>query len=399
MTERLYRDDAYLLEFEAQVVARLEHEGRPAVVLDRTAFYPEGGGQPWDTGAIGPARVIAVIDAEPGPLHVVDGDVPEGRVRCRVDATRREDHRQQHHGQHLLSRAFVEVARARTVAFHLGAEEVTIDLDRAVDDAAVTHAEDLANEVVARALPVATRSLSAAEAAAHGFKLPQDAGDDVRVVGAAGFDEQPCSGTHPRNTAEVGVIRVLGTERYKGGTRVRFACGRRALQRWRDQSRALAELARSLSAPELETPAAVERLQERVRDLDRALAEARTGLLGHEARALAAEAAPSSDGGRRVLCRRFDGREAGDLRELALQVAACGVVALFGGAEAGRAHLVFAQPAGAGLDVPGLLKAALPHVGGRGGGRGDVAQGGGDAVSGLDAALAAASDAAGRAGA
>ncbi len=398
MTRRLYRDDAYLLEFEAQVVARLEHEGRPAVILDRTAFYPEGGGQPWDTGAIGPARVIAVIDAEPGPLHVVDGDVPEGRVRCRVDATRREDHRQQHHGQHLLSRAFVEVARARTVAFHLGAEEVTIDLDRAVDDAAVTHAEDLANEVVARALPVATRSLSAAEAAAHGFKLPQDAGDDVRVVGAAGFDEQPCSGTHPRNTAEVGVIRVLGTERYKGGTRVRFACGRRALQRWRDQSRALAELARTLSAPELDTPAAAQRVQDRVRELERALADARGALLGHEARALASEA-PATAEGRRVLCRRFDGREAAELRELALLVAAAGAVALLGGAHDGRAHLVFVQPRGSGLDVPALLKAALPHVGGRGGGRGDVAQGGGDAVSGLDAALAAASDAAGRAGA
>jgi alanyl-tRNA synthetase len=398
VTERLYRDDAYLLEFEAQVVARHEHEGRPAVVLDRTAFYPVGGGQPWDTGAIGPARVVAVIDAAPGPLHVVEGEVPAGRVRCCVDAGRREDHRQQHHGQHLLSRAFVEVARARTIAFHLGTDEVTIDLDRAVDDDAVARAEDLANEVVARALPVATRSLSAAEAAAQGFKLPEDAGDDVRVVGAAGFDEQPCGGTHPRNTAEVGVIRVLGTERYKGGTRVRFACGRRALLRWRAQGRALAELARTLSAPELETPAAVQRTQDRLRELERALADARGALLGHEARALAAEAVATA-GGRKVLCRRFDGREAGELRELALQVAAAGAVALLGGAHDGRAHLVFAQPAGAGLDVPGLLKAALPHVGGRGGGRGDVAQGGGDAVAGLDAALASAADAAGRAGA
>lgn len=397
MTQRLYRDDAYLLEFETTVVARVEHEGRPAVVLERTAFYPEGGGQPWDLGSLGPARVVAVVDAPEGPLHVVEGSVPEGRVMARVDGARREDHRQQHHGQHLLSRAFVEVARAKTVAFHLGAEEVTIDLDRAVDEAAVASAEDAANAAVARALPVVVREVSAAEAETLGLKVPADAGDTVRLVGAAGFDLQPCGGTHPRNTAEVGVIRVLGTERYKGGTRVRFACGRRALRLWRGQGATLAYLARALSTPELELPAAVERLLARLREQERALADARALLLGHEARALSADA-PLAEG-RRVVRLRRDGREAAELRELALQIAAAGAVALLGGVEGGRAHLVFAQPPGTGLDVPGLLKLALPHVGGRGGGRGDVAQGGGETTAGLDAGLDAASRAAGLPGA
>ncbi|MCM2257537.1 MAG: alanyl-tRNA editing protein, partial [Vicinamibacteria bacterium] len=188
MTQRLYRDDAYLLEFEAAVVARVLHEGRPAVVLDRTAFYPEAGGQPWDLGSLGPAQVVAVVDGPEGPLHVIEGSLPEGRVVGRVDGGRREDHRQQHHGQHLLSRAFVEVARAKTVAFHLGAEEVTIDLDRSVDETVVASAEDVANGAVARALPVVVREVSASEAETLGLKVPADAGDAVRLVGAAGFD-------------------------------------------------------------------------------------------------------------------------------------------------------------------------------------------------------------------
>lgn len=396
MTQRLYRDDAYLLEFEAAVVARALHQGRPAVVLDRTAFYPEAGGQPWDLGSLGPARVVAVVDAPEGPLHVIEGSVPDGRVMGRVDGARREDHRQQHHGQHLLSRAFVEVARAKTISFHLGAEEVTIDLDRAVDETAVASAEDVANGAVARALPVVVREVSVIEAETLGLKVPADAGGAVRLVGAAGFDIQPCGGTHPRNTAEVGVIRVLGTERYKGGSRVRFACGRRALRLWRAQGATLARLAQALSTPELETPAAVERLLARLREQERALVDARGLLLGHEARALAADAPQAQ--GRRIVRLRRDGHEATLLRELALQIAAAGAVALLGGIEGGRAHLVFAQPSGAGLDVPGLLKLALPHVAGRGGGRGDVAQGGGEATDGLDAGLDAATRSAGLAG-
>ncbi|PYQ46526.1 MAG: phosphoesterase, partial [Acidobacteria bacterium] len=150
MTQRLYRDDAYLLEFEARVVARREHEGRPAVVLDRTAFYAESGGQPWDLGVLGGASVLAVVDASDTILHVLDRPLDEGAtVHGQVDAARRRDHREQHHGQHLLSRALVEMAGAsRTVSFHLGADESTIDLDHEVDEQAVREAERRANEVI-----------------------------------------------------------------------------------------------------------------------------------------------------------------------------------------------------------------------------------------------------------
>src|SRR3972149_6945189 len=141
MPERLFAIDPYLLDFEASVQARREHEGRPAVVLDRTAFYAESGGQPWDTGTLGEAPVVAVLVDGDDILHVLDRRLDEARVQGHVDGERRRDHRQQHHGQHLLSRAFVDVAAAATTSFHLGAELITIDLDRLVTDAQTRAAE------------------------------------------------------------------------------------------------------------------------------------------------------------------------------------------------------------------------------------------------------------------
>jgi alanyl-tRNA synthetase len=161
VTERLHRDDPYLLEFDAVVRERREHQGRPAVVLDRTAFYAESGGQPWDLGLLEDARVVAVIEDGGGVVHVLDRPIAADRVHGRVDAARRRDHMQQHHGQHLLSKAFVELAQAATVAFHLGGEDTTVDLDRFVGQEQARAAETRVNDVVWQARPVRVASLTA----------------------------------------------------------------------------------------------------------------------------------------------------------------------------------------------------------------------------------------------
>jgi alanyl-tRNA synthetase len=205
LTDLLFRDDPYLLEFEAMVVARRERQGRPAVVLDRTAFYAESGGQPWDTGTLDGVAVEAVVDEGGEVLHVLGRPLQGERVTGRVDGARRRDHRQQHHGQHLLSRAFVDTAGARTVSFHLGPESSSIDLDREVDETAVRTAEGRTNEVIWEARPVTVRTVSRREAEALGIQPPDEAGDAVRLVDAGGFDRQTGSraggrtrGTRPR---------------------------------------------------------------------------------------------------------------------------------------------------------------------------------------------------------
>jgi alanyl-tRNA synthetase len=381
LTERLHRDDAELLDFEARVVACREHEGRPAVVLDRTAFYAESGGQPWDTGTLGPAEVVAVVEEGDEVLHVLDRPLAEGTVEGHVDAARRRDHRQQHHGQHLLSRAFVVEADTRTVSFHLGTEESTIDLDRPVTGAQVRAAETRANEVVWEARPVRVRRVSPEEAKALGVAPPEGVEGDVRLVEAEGFDLQPCGGTHPRSTAEVGVVVVTGAERYKGGTRVTFVCGHRALAAVARQRTVLESLVSTLSAPVDDLPAVARKTKDDLAESARRERGLRERALEGEARRLLDEA----PGG--VVVAAYDGWDAGELRVLAqrlVDLAPC--VALLG-ARADKAHLVFAQSGGLPHDIPALLREAVERLGGRGGGRGNMAQGGGDHPELLDEVL------------
>jgi alanyl-tRNA synthetase len=397
MTERLYTSDPTLLEFEAVVTGRREHEGRPAVLLDRTAFYAESGGQPWDTGTLGDASVVAVFEDGTDVVHVLDRPLAAERVRGVVDAARRRDHVQQHHGQHLLSRAFVEIARAETVAFHLGAEVTTIDLDRPVSADQARGAERRANDIVWEARPVRVSTLSPAEARAQGLRPPEGVEADVRIVEAEGFDRQPCGGTHPRTTAEVGVVVVTALERYKAGTRVSFVCGHRALAATARRQEVLDALVATLSAPLDDLVAAARKAKD---DLVEGERKARTLLeraLEGEARRLLDEArgagpAPAA-GPPAVIVAAYEGWTPHDLRVLATRLVALAPCVALLGSRSEKAHLVFAQSEGLPHDVPALLKAALEQLGGKGGGRGNVAQGGGDRLDRLDEALARSADA------
>jgi alanyl-tRNA synthetase len=397
VTDRLYREDPYLLEFDARVVARREHEGRPAVVLDRTAFYAESGGQPWDTGALGDARVVAVLEDGPDVLHVLDRPLAGERVHGVVDAERRRDHVQQHHGQHLLSKAFVEVAQAETIAFHLGSEITTIDLDRLVGDEQARAAERRANEVAWEARPVRVSMLTAAEARAQGLDPPEGKEADVRVVEAEGFDRQPCGGTHPRTTAEVGAIVVTALERYKGGTRVSFVCGHRALAAVARRLGVLDRLVSTLSAPLDDLVAVAQKARDELVESERRARGLLARALEGEARRLLAEArgdgpAPTAAAPSLVVA-TFDAWPPSDLRVLATRLVALAPCVALLASRADKAHLVFAQSDGLPHDVPSLLGAAVDHLGGKGGGRGNVAQGGGERLDLLDEALARAAEA------
>jgi alanyl-tRNA synthetase len=393
MTERLHHRDAYLLDFDASIVAVREHQGRPAVVLDRTAFYAESGGQPWDTGTLGDARVVAVVEDADQVLHVLDRALAAGQVHGHVDAGRRRDHMQQHHGQHLLSRAFVEVAQAETIAFHLGAELTTIDLERPVTPDQASAAARLANEIVREARPVRLSLLTISEARAQGLAPPEVEGE-VRIVEADGFDRQPCGGTHPRSTAEVGLVLLTGLERYKGGTRVSFVCGDRALAAI---ERALAtqdELVALVSAPPSELVAAVRRLKDDLTVAQRRAKGLHARAIEGEARQLLADArgdgpAPTLAAPALIVA-AYDERLPEEIRELAQRLVALAPCVALLGSRSDKAHLVFAQSEGLPHDVPALLKQAVGLMGGRGGGRGNLAQGGGERPDLLDQALAAA---------
>ena len=396
-TRRLYQDDPYLLEFDAAVVERLDVQGKASVVLDETAFYAESGGQPFDTGTLDGIPVVAVLEMAGDIVHHRGGPLTGERVHGRVDGERRRDHRQQHHGQHLLSRAFVELHEARTTSFHLGSEVSTIDLDRLVGEERIAAAERRTNEIVWEARPVRVRTVTRAEADRLGVIAPDDAGDAVRLVEAEGFDLQPCGGTHPRSTAEVGCVAVVGHERYKGGSRVRFVCGHRALAAFSATQRTLDEAAAHLSVPPASVPEAIRRLSDQVAAARRLTAGVQEQAARHEAKQLYKDAHATSKGSPPIIVARFDGRTPEDLQVLARALVLEGPCVALVGSGGEKAHLVFAQSPGLGRDIPGLLKASVAILGGRGGGRGDLAQGGGDQVDRLDEALALARSAAGKA--
>ena len=381
-TERLYYTDSHLTAFDAEVVEAGMLDGRPWVVLDRTAFYPTSGGQPFDTGSLGPYRVVEVIDRDEdgAVVHVLSADnqppLPAGlAVRGVVDWQRRFDHMQQHTGQHVLSAAFVRVLEIPTVSFHLGAELATIDLAGSPDAADIARAESEANRVVWEDRPVLVRFVTGEEAARLPLRKAPVRGGTLRVVDVEGFDLSACGGTHVTRTGAVGLIAVRAWERYKGGTRVTFACGGRALAQFRVHRDAASAAARALSVNPAELPDAIERLLAELKDTRLRASRLGEALAGFEADALAREAAAVAGG--QLVCRIVEGRDGQALKTLAQAVAGRpGHIAVLVGATR-PALVVVARAADAPGDAAAVVKALVARFGGRGGGRPETAQAGG----------------------
>ncbi|HEY7728318.1 MAG TPA: alanyl-tRNA editing protein [Candidatus Eisenbacteria bacterium] len=373
MTQRLYDENPFLQEFEATVLQVAEEDGVPRVVLDRTAFYPGGGGQPSDRGTLGAARVLDVQERGGGLWHLLDRPLPAGaRLRGAIDWQRRFDHMQQHTGQHVLSQAFIGVAAAETVSFHMGEAASTIDVAHpGPDPALLALVEDRANEVLWEDRPVITHRVTRGDLARFPLRKPPVAEGVIRIVEVEGFDWSPCGGTHVGRSGQVGVIALLGAERYKGGTRIEFVCGGRALRRQRERSRLLRTLGLAFTAGEADLPAAVERLKEERDRLGRRLRALLKDALERESETLAAESTPGGRGP--VVVRHFPDRDAGEVAALAALTAGRGAVALFfSGEEAPRAH--FSAPPGT-IPVGELLARICRRHGGKGGGRAESAQG------------------------
>ena len=377
MTERLYYDDPYLREFDADLLDTVSHEGRTALVLDRTAFYPTSGGQPFDVGLFSDVRVLDVVESDDGRvLHVVDRAPSAARLHGAIDWTRRFDHMQQHTGQHVLSAAFARLFGVRTESFHMGADYSTIDLAREVSAAEMARAEDEANRIVWEDRPVTIRFASAEDAAALGLRKESKRGGTLRLIDVEGFDLSACGGTHVSRTGAIGIIATSAVERLRGGSRITFLCGGRALTGFRALRDTVAGSVRKLSVLPGELPAAIERLQVENGDVRKQFKDLQTRAAFREADALAATAAELPAAGRLVAA-MLEGWDAAGLKSVASRIASRpGHIAVLVGAPA-PAALVVARSADVGLDAAAILRAIIERHGGKGGGRPELAQGGG----------------------
>ena len=383
MGERIDLEDPYQVRFDARVVRVTDRDGRRAAVLDRTAFHPDGGGQPADRGTLGGVPVVDVVEEGGEVLHVLGGPAPEGRVEGLVDWERRFDHMQQHHGQHLLSAVFERLWQARTTSFHLGERTCTIDLDRPISELTpdrLRAAEKAASDLVFRDLPVTARDRTPEELA--GLPLRREAQRGTRVVVVADdlpggtsevVDASPCGGTHPRRTGEVGAVAVLGAVKWGNGARVEFACGGRVLRLLAEGRDLLAEASRALRCAPAELPAAVERLGSeavaRRKEADRLL----LALAAAHAERLAAKSAPPAP-----VVAELEAPLASPegLRAVAQSLAALGRTAFLGCKAGSGAQVCFARPRGPGPHLGEALRQATQACGGKGGGAPDLAQGG-----------------------
>jgi alanyl-tRNA synthetase len=388
MTSRLYYTNSYLAAFDGQIT-ELSSDGR-RVYLDRTAFYPTSGGQPFDLGSLGGVPVTDVVDEDDRIAHVLVAplearDVGDA-VHGEVDWQRRFDHMQQHTGQHLLSAVFSDLFGYETVSVHFGADRSSLDLDvGSIDPAQLGKAEQRANEIVWSNKPVTVAFESSATVTGLRKAPPREG--TLRVVTIEGVDRSACGGTHVRATGEIGAITLRGTERVRKQTRVEFLCGSRVVRQARADFEALSAIALSVKASIAEAPALVAAQNAELRDALAARKRIEGELAVHEARALH-DATPPAARDVRVAIVRRDSGSLEDVRPLALAYAALPRAVLVAAVTAPPTVLVAASE-DAGVDAGAVLKSALAAAGGRGGGSPRLAQGTVADAAALDAVVSA----------
>ncbi|MCO5204885.1 MAG: DHHA1 domain-containing protein [Anaerolineae bacterium] len=399
---RLYYDDAYTNRFTATVVERTMVDGCPAVVLDQTYFYPTSGGQPHDTGRLDACLVVDVLtrDADDAILHVLDTWPDEVTISAEIDWPRRFDHMQQHTGQHILSRAFVQLADANTIGFHLSPDSVTIDLDIPhLSSEQLDAVETLSNQIVWDNRPITASFMSKSDALQLALrKVPDVDGDTLRIVEIAGFDWNACGGTHVAHTGEVGLIKIVKLDRQRGNLRVEFCCGQRALLDYRAKNGVVNQISAELTCGYWEIGSNLTKMRTELQAARKTIKQQQATLLQYEADQLHATGEEMESA--TVIARVFTERDSAEIRNLANQISRKpGTIVLFA-VYAPATALIFARAKDVDGDMADLLQRVLHQLGdGKGGGSSTFAQGSTNALyngkqppAALFAALAAAKE-------
>jgi len=385
MTQRLYYHDSFLYEFDAEV-REVQDSPKPAIVLDRTAFYPTSGGQIFDTGVVisedEKLKVTEVADAEDGRvIHYLEAPAkslkPGSKIHGQIDRGRRRDHMQQHTGQHVLSAAFVRLFNMPTVSFHMADDYCSIDIDTpGLSKNHIEAAERMANEIILENRPVEIRFVMRAEAAQLGLrKIPTAEREELRIIDIRDFDLSACGGTHVKQTGQIGCVLLRKTEKVRQGWRVEFVAGQRAVAAARRDFTSLTETAGLFSAHIYDAPAQARKALDDLRSQRKLYEESLEQLAEADATAMLANI--DEVNGRKLVVRTFADRDLNAIKLLAQKLTRMEskVMALLG-TTSPQPSLVFAQSIGYSGDMGKLMKETLAKVGGRGGGSRDMAQGG-----------------------
>ena len=384
MRNRLFYQDSYIKSFTSKVVTKgNDKDGNYYIVLDQTAFYPTGGGQPHDMGTIENIKVLNVEEDEGQIRHYLENELDDGvsSVYGAIDWERRFDHMQQHAGQHILSAAFEQLFGYKTIGFHLGNETVTIDLETDIlSDSEALKVEELANQIILENRLIETKWVTEEELVNYNLRKETSVKEDIRLVIIPNFDYNGCGGTHPRATGEVQAIKILGWERQKKKIRVEFVCGYRVLKQLNQKNKVLIELTKLLNAPEKDMQQAVIRLIENSKSTQKELEQAREELLHYEARSLAQMS--KNEAGYKITSEVFQNRSIQDLQKLARMILTEDEesIVLLVSENENRIQLVCARGTLDNISMKKLIGTALSLINGKGGGSDSFAQGGGEAL-------------------
>ena len=385
MKNLFYYKDAMMKEFKSQVVKTGKDETGNFIVLDNTAFYPTGGGQPHDTGWINELEIIDVEKIDEEIRHYTAADVSNisGEISGKLHWSRRFDHMQQHAGQHILTAAFVELYDMATVSFHLGTELVTIDLNVGeVSEDQLAAVEKRANEIILENRPIETKWVTKEELAQYKLRKDVKVDEDIRLVIIPDYDYNGCGGTHPTSTGQVGLLKILATEKMKKQIRVHFVCGNRVLQQLAMRKQVLSDVARQLSAPEEEAADALRKFAKTAKQTEKNLTEAQDALLEFEAKELANET---------VAAATFENRSIQSLQKLARFITQQNdeAIALLVANNEDKLQFVAARGSEQTKSMKDISAAALPLINGKGGGNDALVQGGGEKTVSAEALIEA----------
>ncbi len=387
-THRLYYEDPYRVEFEAEIVERLVSENKPALVLDQTCFYPESGGQPSDQGTIEGVVVIKVVEEGEKIIHVLEREVPAQRIKGKIDWTARFDHMQQHSGQHILSQAFYEILKGETLSFHLGAGSSTVEIGIVkIGEEELGRVEKRANAIIFEDRAIKTTSIDQEKIGEIPLRKPPKKEGLIRVVEVDGFDYSACGGTHCRRTGEIGLIKVTKWERIRNNLRFEFVCGWRALADYTLKNGIVRQLTGQFSVKEGDVLASVGKLAEDLKAARKLAKKSEEKLASFEAQEFMSRA----EG--KIIKQVFTEKTPDGAKFLALCIAKQGdFIVLFAAKSEARSHLILAASENLKVDMRRLVPVISPGINGRGGGSPVLVEIAGDPGADLAAALAKAED-------
>jgi alanyl-tRNA synthetase len=381
MKNKLFYQDAYIKSFTAKVVTKGKDEVGYYIVLDQTAFYPTGGGQPHDVGTIENRAVLNVEEVDGEVRHYLETELDDenAAVSGIIDWDRRFDHMQQHAGQHILSAAFEQLFGYKTIGFHLGSELLTIDLETDILlETEVEKVEELANRIIIENRSIETKWVTEEDLANYDLRKETKVKEDIRLVIIPDFDYNGCGGTHPKSTGEVQAIKILDWEKQKKKIRVQFVCGNRVIKQLNQKNKVLLELTKLLNAPEIDMQQAVIRLLENIKTKEKELEETLEALLLQEAKSLLGKSKREKN----IVGEVFHNRSVQELQKLARIIVTEeeATIVLFVSQNDNRLQLVCARGSEETVSMKKIIGNALIIINGKGGGSDSFAQGGGEAL-------------------